>query len=107
MSPGAGCLPAMAAGDWCPIRVRLPGGAYTVKGGPLSWIGLGRKPSLLEMELRFEQADKARPGLLSITVIMRSLSGEVPSNPLWLSRCNQIFIDLRGYLMGKGGGTGE
>jgi eukaryotic-like serine/threonine-protein kinase len=86
------------------IRVLLgrPGTAYMARGGPFSWIGLGRKSGLIDVELRMEQADSRRPGLLKIAVLMRSPNGELPDDPTWRYRCNQVFIDLRGYLMGLG-----
>jgi serine/threonine-protein kinase len=90
------------------IRVLLgkPGTAYmSAPSGPLSWIGFGRKSSLIDMELLMEQADSRRPGLLRISVHMRSPNGELPNEPYWRARCNQVFIDLRGYLMGLGGAT--
>jgi serine/threonine protein kinase len=86
------------------VRVILgrPGTHYVGKGGAFSWLGLGRKPSLIDMELQMEQADSRRPGLLRISVLMRSPNGELPDDPYWRARCNQVFIDLRGYLMGLG-----
>jgi eukaryotic-like serine/threonine-protein kinase len=89
------------------VRVLLgkPGTAYVSRTGPLSWFGLGRKSSLIDMELLMEQSDQRRPGLLRISVHMRSPNGELPNDPYWRARCNQVFIDLRGYLMGLGGAT--
>jgi serine/threonine-protein kinase len=88
-----------------PGRVRVllgrPGTPYMARGGPLSWIGLGRKASLIDVELQMAQADTKRPGLLKINVLMRSPNGELPTDPYWRARCNQVFIDLRGYLMGN------
>jgi serine/threonine-protein kinase len=84
------------------VRLGKPGTAYMARGGPLSWLGLGRKSSLIDMELLMEQADQRRPGLLRINVHMRSPNGELPNDPFWRARCNQVFIDLRGYLMGGG-----
>lgn len=84
------------------IRVQLgkPGSAYTTKSGPLSWL-LSRKTGMIEMELLMEQTDPMRKGMLSVTVLMRSLDGDQPSNPNFRTRCNQIMVDLRGYLMGQ------
>jgi serine/threonine-protein kinase len=89
------------------IRVRLggKGSVYQppVQGGALSWLGFGRKTGLVDMELRLERSDPVRESLLHITVTMRSQNGESGLNPEWRSRCNQIYCDLRGYLMGQTG----
>jgi serine/threonine-protein kinase len=87
------------------IRVRLGGrgSVYQTDHGPFSWLGLGRKAGLIDVELHLERADPARESLLHITVIMRSPTGDSATNPAWRARCNQIFCDLRGYLMGQTG----
>ncbi len=92
------------------IRVRLGGrgSIYQPAGlGPLSWLGLGRKSGLVDMELRLERADPGRESLLHITVTMRSQNGESALNPDWRARCNHIFCDLRAYLMGQSGAAKE
>ena len=45
------------------IKVRLggPGTAYQVGGGPLSWLGIGKKATQVEVELRMQHADPNRP----------------------------------------------
>jgi serine/threonine-protein kinase len=89
------------------IHVRLGGrgSLYRAPGqkGPLSWLGLGRKSGLIDMELHLVRADPTRESLVHITVTMRSQNGETALNPEWRARCNQIFCDLRGYLMGQTG----
>jgi serine/threonine-protein kinase len=84
------------------IRVILgrPGTTYS-RSGALAWIGLGRR-GLIDVELHMEQADPKRPGLLKLNILMRSPTGEPPSDPAFRARCNHVFIDLRGYLMGQG-----
>jgi eukaryotic-like serine/threonine-protein kinase len=89
------------------IRVHLgrPGTVYAAKGGPLSWIGIG-KSGLIELELHLsELSDPNRKGVLDIAIVLRSLNGEMPTNPHWLARCKRIFVDLRAYLMGQEGGS--
>jgi serine/threonine-protein kinase len=85
------------------IRVRLGGrnGPYGVGLGPLSWLGLGRKSGVVDVELRLERNNPAQQSLLNITVLMRSPVHGAP-NTAWRNRCNQIFCDLRAYLMGQG-----
>jgi serine/threonine-protein kinase len=89
------------------IRVHLgqPGSVYNVSSGPFSWLGGGRK-SGIEMELLMEQADSDRKGQLHITVQMRPLQGKPRHSNAWQSRCNQVYCDLRAYLMGHNGATG-
>jgi serine/threonine-protein kinase len=92
------------------IRVRLGGrgSVYQPPGaGPLSWLGLGRRAGLIDMELNLERADPARESLLLITVTMRSPAGTPGFNLEWRARCNQVFCDLRGYLMGQSGSLRE
>jgi serine/threonine-protein kinase len=89
------------------IRVRLGGrgSVYQLPSGvgPLSWFGLGRRASLIDMELRLQRADPDRESVLHITVLMRSPYADLASNGFWRERCGQIFCDLRGYLMGQAG----
>jgi serine/threonine-protein kinase len=88
------------------IRVRLGGrgSVYEPLGaGALSWLGLGRRGSLIDLELQLERADPTRESLLHITVTMRSPHGMTAYNSEWRARCNQVFCDLRGYLMGQTG----
>jgi serine/threonine-protein kinase len=88
------------------IRVRIGGRGsvyQTARPGPLSWLGLGRKSGLIDVELRLERADPNRESLLHITVLMRSPTGEPAADLGWRARCSQVFCDLRGYLMGQSG----
>jgi serine/threonine-protein kinase len=87
------------------IRVRLggKGSVYWVPNGPLSWLGLGRKGQLIDMELRLERNNPVQQSLLHITVLMRSPDATAVSCPTFRARCNQVFCDLRAYLMGQAG----
>jgi serine/threonine protein kinase len=92
------------------IRVHLGGrgSAYVSRSqGPLSWLGIGRKTGQIEMELNLQRGDPGRENLLHITVAMRSLQGADRLNGEWRARCNQIFCDLRGYLLGQSGFISE
>lgn len=84
------------------IRVRLGGkGSPYGPSGLSSWFGLGRKATMIDLELKLQRADAAREGLLSITVLLRPLDkGNVGED--WRARCSQIFCDLRGHLMANG-----
>jgi serine/threonine-protein kinase len=90
------------------IRVRLGGrgSIYQVPGqGPLSWLGLNRRGGVVDMELVLGRSSPSQQSLLLITVIMRPPEPGVAASVPWRSRCNEIFCDLRGYLMGSGVGT--
>jgi serine/threonine-protein kinase len=85
------------------IRVRLGarGSVYAARGRS-SWLNLGRRASLIELELQLERSDPARDSQLHITVLMRPVDIRNPDEE-WRDRCTQIFCDLRGYLMGQSG----
>ncbi len=89
------CLPGL-------IRVRLggKGSVYQVAGGPLSWLGLGRKVGLVDMELHLERNPASPANRLHITVKMRPPEKLAAANPSWRARAGQIFCDLRAYLVG-------
>ncbi len=84
------------------IRVRLggKGSVYQVPRGPLAWIGLGRRDSLVDLELRLERANPLQQSLLQVTALMRSPDRNAAANPAWRALCDQIFCDLRAYLAG-------
>lgn len=88
------------------IRVRLggQGSVYAASGGSLAWLGLGRKSSLIDMELLLQRPDPNRDSQLRITVMLRPTNGKT-MDAEWRSRCGQIYCDLRAYLMASNGGT--
>jgi serine/threonine-protein kinase len=89
------------------VRLGARGSLYHPAGqGPFSWLGLGRRSGLIDMELLLERANPNRESLLHITVTMRSPNGDTALNPEWRARCDQIYCDLRGYLMGQSNATG-
>jgi serine/threonine protein kinase len=86
------------------ILVRLGGRGsiyHAPINGPLSWL-LGRRLGIVDMELLLERGSTTQQSLLHITVIMRSPEPGAAVNSVWRARCNEIFCDLRGYLMGSG-----
>jgi serine/threonine-protein kinase len=90
------------------IRVRLGGrgNVYQVPGqGAFSWLGIGRKSGIIDVELLLERNHPAQPNRLSIRVIMRSPDPGAAVSDAWRVKCNDIFCDLRGYLMGNGVGS--
>ncbi len=81
------------------IRVRLGGKSFQVSS-PLSWLGIGRKTGIVDLELVLERSNLTQQNLLNITVKMRSLDQTAVVSSAWRSRCTQIFCDLRAYLVG-------
>jgi serine/threonine-protein kinase len=85
------------------IRVRLGarGSVYAARGRS-SWLTLGWRAKMIEVELQLERSDPIRDSQLHITVRMRPVDGRDDDDE-WRNRCTQIFCDLRGYLMGQSG----
>lgn len=69
------------------------------RGGRRSWLGLGGKGGGIELELQLCQSANARHNYLWVTVILRYLGRALDRN--WRNQCDQIFRDLRGYLIGS------
>jgi serine/threonine-protein kinase len=89
------------------IRVRLGGKGcvYAMPSrGALSWIGLGRKGADIDMELRLHHAEQ-RDNQLRITVLIKPAQGDLTADLSWRGLCNQIYCDLRAYLMGSSSGV--
>jgi serine/threonine-protein kinase len=86
------------------IQVRLggKGSVYKTPGNGLSWL-LGRRSGHIDMELRLQRAETGRDNQLRIMVVFSSPHGEAGTDAAWRNLCTQIFIDLRGYLMGQTG----
>ena len=88
------------------IRVRLGGrgSAYVTPGrGSFSWLGLGRRAGLIEMELRLQRSEGGRENHLRITVALRPTGADLSGDLGWRNTCTQVFCDLRAYLMGQTG----
>jgi hypothetical protein len=66
----------------------------------LSWLGLS-KSGQIDMELRLQQAESTRGNHLKITVVLKVLGYNAAVDPELRARCDQVFIDLRAYLMGN------
>ncbi|MBY0523313.1 MAG: serine/threonine protein kinase [Gemmataceae bacterium] len=84
------------------IRVRLGkrGSIYQAPG--VSWFGF-TKAGQIDMELRLQQADTSRGNKLHITVVLTVVGHNAAEDAEWHARCDQVFIDLRAYLMGNTG----
>jgi eukaryotic-like serine/threonine-protein kinase len=85
------------------IRVRI-GGRGTKYEAPnrnsLSWLGLGRRPDGIELELRLQRSNGGNDSQLHITCVFRPTDRERPDRS-WRTRSNAIYCDLRAYLMGS------
>jgi hypothetical protein len=53
------------------------------------------------MELRLNRGDGPRENQLRVTVIFKSKGADLNTDAAYRAICTQIFIDLRGYLMGQ------
>jgi eukaryotic-like serine/threonine-protein kinase len=56
---------------------------------------------LIQMELQMDKKDDPRGNFLHITVAVRPKGGAAPRSFEWQDLCNQIFKDLRAYLITK------
>jgi eukaryotic-like serine/threonine-protein kinase len=90
------------------INVRLGGKGcvYSAPTGGLSWLGLGRRPTI-DVTLHLHRADAARDNQLKITVVFRSPGRNISGDAGWRSVCGQVFIDLRAFLMGQNQPVGQ
>ena len=85
------------------VRVRL-GGRNSVyrAAGALAWLGLG-KATAIDMELHLRPTAASRGNQLRITVMLRVNGRNAAEDPELRARCDQVYIDLRAYLMGMSG----
>jgi serine/threonine-protein kinase len=83
------------------ICVRLGGRGSVYRAPTRSWLGFGRRSGVIDVELLLQRSDSTRGSLLSITVILRPLDAGAAADPAVRAVCDQIFVDLRGYLMGS------
>jgi serine/threonine-protein kinase len=86
------------------IRVRLGnrGSVYEAPGrSSFTRLLLGRRPPLIDLELRFERVESSREGLLRIVVVLKPHGHYRADDDEWRYRCGKIYCDLRAYLMGQ------
>ncbi|QDU21499.1 serine/threonine protein kinase [Urbifossiella limnaea] len=82
------------------VRVRL-GGRAGAGGGPLSWFGMRKAGSPLDVELHLRHADPTQPSRLTVDVLFRPAHPTQLADTAWKLRCNAVFVELRSYLMGR------
>lgn len=88
------------------IRVRFgnPGTRYCENSqGPLSWLGIGRRARMIDMELYLKRTNPGKENVLHVTVVMRPTQKGVELDPEMRTRCKQVFVDLRSYLIVRAG----
>ena len=82
------------------IRVRLSKAGKPAAAG-FSWFGLAaRRDGPIDVELRLNRAPGDREGKLTIQVLFRPSHPSLMSDDGWQSRCQGLFVQVRGYLMG-------
>ncbi|MBL8793743.1 MAG: serine/threonine protein kinase [Planctomycetia bacterium] len=91
------------------VKVQLKVNSKALKGAGksslFSWLGLGPKYGLIDLELHMrKQEDAKKQSVLQITVVMRPANGSPAptNNPEWDSRCALLCQVLKGYLMSSG-----
>jgi serine/threonine-protein kinase len=85
------------------IRVLLGSQVDGAGSKALSWLGLVRRNGQIELDLSLRRLNTDDQNLLHIVVAMRSPAGHSPSDPYWRARCDRVYCDLRGYLLGRTG----
>jgi serine/threonine-protein kinase len=82
------------------IKVLLGGKGSIYEVRKRSWFGLGSGKPNIEMLLQLFQGNNERKqNMLWVTVVLRSLDKNATQD--FRARCDQIFRDLRGYLIGS------
>jgi serine/threonine-protein kinase len=60
-----------------------------------------RKRSVVDLTLHLERNNPSQTNLLHITVVMSSPDRKSSASAPWRDRCNQLYVELRGYLAGS------
>jgi serine/threonine-protein kinase len=81
------------------IRVQLEAPVSANLGGPLKWIGLGKKSAPILLDLRMN-GHRQKENLLQIAARFRAPGCHIENDPVLRRHCVNLFIDLRGYLIG-------
>jgi serine/threonine protein kinase len=87
------------------IKVRLGGRSKVKVNTGLSWFGLGKKSSnTVDVELHLQRTDPSIENKLAVHVLFRPSHPSQLSDQAWRGKCAKIFVELRGYLMGRSEG---
>ncbi len=65
--------------------------------GVFSWLGIGRKSTVVDVELHLHRDNASLPNLLHVTVLMSSPHRK-SEDANWRERCGEVFCELRSYL---------
>jgi serine/threonine-protein kinase len=79
-----------------PGKIKMRIGASATDSA-FSWLGIGRKSGVVDLELRLERNNPAQTNLLNIIVLMSSPHRKA-ADPKWRERCNEVFCELRSHL---------
>lgn len=87
------------------ILVRIGQRMGRLSNAALSWLGLAKPQAATvvqgtEMELLLEHLDPMQENKLRVIVYFRPSDPRDVRDPDWRNRCNQMFCELRSYLMG-------
>ena len=82
------------------VRLGGKGCVYAAPTSGLSWLGIGRSPTI-EVTLHLQRGDTGRDNQLRITVVFRSPGKNIGTDNAWRALCGQVFVDLRAFLMGQ------
>lgn len=84
-----------------PGMVRLRMGARPNTSGAFSWLGITRRADgPVDLELHMNRKEANRNGNLTIEVQFRPSHPSLMSDESWQKRCNRLFVQLRGFLIG-------
>lgn len=82
------------------IRMRLGGQGQAYRAAQSGWFSFSSGKPDIEVELQlYESTDPAHRNLVWITVLLRYIGKRLQAE--WRDRAEQIFRDLRGYLIGN------
>jgi serine/threonine-protein kinase len=76
------------------IKMRIGAGANR---SAFSWLGIGRKAGIVDLELRLERNNPSQQNLLRVIVLMSSPHRK-SGDPHWRERCDEVFCELRSHL---------
>jgi len=79
------------------VVLRLPESRGQTSG---TWFGFGRRGGPVDVELRMSRPDARRENHLHIHVLFRPVNVALLGDRDWRAKCERLFIELRGYLMG-------
>jgi serine/threonine-protein kinase len=80
------------------VRVRF--GKSTGVSGAFSWLGFARRHDPVNVDLHLLKIDPNKENRLGIYIHFRPSHPSLLSDSVWRERCTQLFVELRGYLMG-------